>query len=109
MRCYQHYGLTDEAEKYLKENCALEPDIVCPDCGKVISTKRKVLSFAHHEAFYSDGPILHVYKGKDGKKIKEVVQAMPWSSGPCGFLCLELEDGSRIGEWSDKEIDQNCN
>lgn len=107
MRCYQHFGLTGEAELYLKENCVTIPDIVCPDCSKVITTKRKVLGMENKGVFYEDGPTLHTYEGKDGKIIKEIVQAMPWSSGPCGFLCLELEDGTRIGEWSQEEID-NC-
>jgi len=38
----------------------------------------------------------------------EVVQAMPWSSGPCIFTCLKyLAKDEYIGLWSDKEIN-NC-
>lgn len=61
----------------------------------------------HVDSFYGDGPTLHTYGasviGRE-VKVKEVIQAEPWSSGPVCFLCLELEDGTRIGEWSEEEI-----
>lgn len=37
----------------------------------------------------------------------EVVQAEPWSSGPCIFTCLmNLGSLKRIGEWSDEDINK---
>lgn len=104
MREYQHFGLTGEAKIYLDENCVKESDVVCPNCSHVLSKKLVVLL---EDAFYEDGPMLHTYLLESNKKVvKEVIQEMPWSSGPCGFLCLELEDGTRIGEWSEEEIEQ---
>jgi len=107
MRMYQHYGLTGEADRYLEENCVKDPGIVCPECGYVVSLRLKILKSEDYDAFYYDGPTLHTFELKDGGKVKEVIQAMPWSSGPCGFLCLELEDGTRIGEW-DEEVINHC-
>jgi len=107
MRCFQLMGLTPEAENFLSVNCATEPDMnsLCPHCGKPTKEQRIVLGVKHVESFYTDGPDLHTYKLKDGRIIKEIIQAEPWSSGPVSFLCLELEDGTRIGEWSQEEID----
>ena len=80
MRCYQHYGLTGVAEAWLREFCAVEPSVVCPECEHVIATKLVVLSEKQVDAFYDDGPVLHVYRTKDNHTVKEVVQDMPWSS-----------------------------
>jgi hypothetical protein len=52
---------------------------------------------------FGDGPMLKEYKLKDGKVAKEIVQASPWSGGPCIFLCLEV-GGKRMFEWSDDDI-----
>lgn len=39
MRCYQHIGLTEKAKTFLNENVNIIPDIVCPKCDEVITTK----------------------------------------------------------------------
>jgi len=44
---------------------------------------------------------------KEGEKIREIIQAIPWSGGPCIFLCLKLENGQLIGEWTNEELN-NC-
>jgi hypothetical protein len=104
MRMYQHHGLTQVAEDYLDEHVAMVPKLVCPECGAAVTETRKIFGEEQVDVFYGDGPILHTYEGKNGRIIKEVVQAISWSSGPCGFLCLELEDGTKIGEWSEEAI-----
>jgi len=105
MRCFQYMGLTKEAKKWLRKNCKMIPGDTCPHCNGVLNQKREIVSEELVDSFYGDGPTLHVYRLKDGGIVKEVVQAEPWSSGPVCFLCLELEDGFRIGEWSEEEID----
>jgi DNA-directed RNA polymerase subunit RPC12/RpoP len=106
MRCTQFIGLTDEAQSFLIENCLEVADSVCPHCGSTITTKNKseVYSSAKHFGMFEDGPDLLKYYLKDGKTLFEVVQAAPWSSGPCIFLCLEDEKGNRLFEWSDEDI-----
>jgi hypothetical protein len=43
MRSYQPVGLIAGAKNWVEENCVKEPDLVCPDCHCVISTRLKVL------------------------------------------------------------------
>ena len=58
---------------------------------------------------FDDGPSLDEFVLKDGRKIREVLQAAPWSSGPCIFLCLEYADTEeRMFEWTEQEIRDNC-
>lgn len=112
MRSTQEFGLTKEACMFLNENCAMIPNQTCPHCGEVISTQldRKIYDSAKDYGMFDDGPDLYEYTLKDGSKVKEIVQAVPWSSGPCIFLCLEKEnnvtDKTRIGAWSQEAIDQ---
>ena len=82
--------------------------VTCPYCGKEISVtmKREIISKEHRESFYGDGPTFHSYKLNDGREVKEVLQAEPWSSGPVAFFCLEV-DGVRMFEWTEKEIEEN--
>ena len=102
MRCHQFVGLNKEADKFLRDNVAQIPNIICPHCKTVISTKRKVLSTEHQDAFYGDGPTLHIYELKDGRICSEILQAQPWSSGPMSFLCLEIR-GKKMFEWKTDE------
>ena len=104
MRCYQHRGLTKEAEKFLTQHVKIIPDKFCPRCSEVLSWKKKVISTEHIDMFCGDGPCLHTYELKSGDTVKEVVQSFPWSSGPVCFLCLIIE-GKRMFEWDQKEID----
>lgn len=56
--------------------------------------------------FFDEYP-LYKYILPDGTELFETVQAEPWSSGPCFFLCLRDSDGYIIEEskWSQVEID----
>jgi len=110
MRCFQYVGLKDGAAGWLEEHVAVK-DIVthrCSKCGHEDTTKVQVeLSSEHVDMFAGDGPDLITYRLKNGGTVKEVVQADPWSSGPMAFLCLELDDGTRLFEWTDEEIQEN--
>jgi len=106
MRCYQHIGLTDEAEHFLDVNAETE-SVKCPTCGCGTVTRRKILKTEEEALFYDDGPLLQTYLLKDGRECKEAVQCAPWSSGPMGFLCLEI-DGEEVFKWTEKEIEDHC-
>lgn len=103
IRMYQHIGLTTEAYVFLTENTKRVPSSVCPKCSHAISTRMDFKIYMEEDVFYGDGPSLHEYSLKDGRVVREVIQAMPMSSGPMGFLCLEI-DGERLFEWTDDEI-----
>ena len=107
MRCTQEAGLRQEAKEFLDQQCLREPTNFCKHCGKPNgeTVKRKVYDDSRSSGMFEDGPLLYEYELKDGTKVKEVVQANPWSSGPVIFLCLEREDKTRIGEWPDEDID----
>ncbi len=106
IRCYQEIGLKPEARKFLHENCKMLPNLVCPDCGKVISMKMDCEVYEQREDFYENGPNLKKYALKDGTVAFEVVQAEPWSSGPVAFFYLEI-DGKKMFTWSESEISDN--
>jgi hypothetical protein len=106
---YQEVGLKPEAEAFLSENVEMIPneDNKCPNCGHILSHKRNSVTYEKHDSFYGDGPSLQEYTLKDGTKVKEIVQAERWSSGPTAFFCLEKEDGTRMFEWTEEEINSN--
>lgn len=108
MRCTQVIGLRSEASEFLIYNCNRIPNVVCPHCGKTVTSKY------HKEAYQDesglgmcdDGPVLNKYYLKNGACVKEVVQEVVWSSGPCIFLCLEDDSGQKMFEWSRKDINE---
>jgi len=110
MRCTQYIGLSHNADSYLEERGARVPVKVCPTCGHTTGggLVQEVYDkeTGRRAGMFDDGPDLSEYTLKDGKKVREVVQCAPWSSGPMIFLCLEDEDGKKIFKWSEEEIDQ---
>ena len=106
MRCTQIAGLSKEALNYLVENGKKIIVSKCPHCeGPLMEDfEEKEYDSAADYGMFDDGPELFEYTMKDGSKVREIVQAVPWSSGPVIFLCLEDENGNRIGEWSEEEI-----
>lgn len=106
MRETQIIGLNNDALMYIQNNCQ-ETEVLCSHCkqGKIKEILSVKYASAAHCGMFDDGPDLYEYTLKNGKKVKEVVQAVPWSSGPCIFLCLEL-DGSQLFPWSEKEINE---
>lgn len=110
IRMYQEVGLKLVAKDFLDKNVNMIVDKIttCPHCHKEVSTtmKREVISILSKDYFYENGPTLRIYRLRNGGVAKEVVQALPWSSGPVAFMCLEV-DGVRMFEWTDKEIEEN--
>jgi len=106
MRCYQHVGLKPEALKFLQQNVVMVPDSVCPNCKHVISTKMKCKLIRKIDLFYEDGPGEFEYTLKDGRICKEKLDSSPWSSGPVGFTCLEI-DGEKMFEWTEAEMSEH--
>jgi hypothetical protein len=89
-RSFQLVGLKEEAERWIDANCVKTPDIICPDCHRIISEKLDIVCSEQHDSFAGDGPTLNTYKGKDGSLVNVVIQDEPWASGPVCFLCLEI-------------------
>lgn len=108
IRQTQIYGLNEDAEGFLSVNAkrGVQP---CPCCGQDVrdSILKREYGSAANEGMFDDGPSLYEYDLKDGRKAREIVQAVPWSSGPCIFLCLEI-DGQRKLEWLESEINARC-
>ena len=106
----QIFGLNEEAEKFLNDNVQLIPDIVCPDCCKVMRQKKNSRIYdecAKGAGMFDDGPALMEYILKDGKMVREVLNKyQPWSSGPCLFIDLVDENGEVLFGWTNEEINQ---
>lgn len=105
----QLIGLNKKALVWLETNCVKEGCDPCPHCGKPTNQQLKTKIYHFEELFPMDGVHLKEYETTKGRVIREVVQAVPWSSGPVVFLCLEKETKSgkkkRLCEWSQKEIE----
>jgi len=109
IRCDQWIGLTNVAHEWLREHVKLVEanHVFCPHCGGEVHHDTRMETVEEDRFVYGmfgDKLLFGTWRLKDGKLVREVLQADPWSSGPCFFTCLELEDGTRIGEWSDEEI-----
>jgi len=102
VRTYQHIGLKSDAIVFLQEHAAMVPDITCPDCGKVVRERFAKNEYDTVDATYATVS-LHEYVLRDGRMAREIMQCMPWSAGPMGFLCLEVE-GQLLFEWTEEEI-----
>ena len=106
MRCTQIFGLPDEAREFLKKECEIINDSLCPHCNEVVSMKMNSRPYdtAEELGMFNDGPTLIEYILKDGSIVREVVQSSMWSSGPCIFLSLEKDDGEILFEWSAEDV-----
>ena len=104
MRATQWIGLNEDAIKFLLDNGERVKLCKCPTCshehgGELIKAK-----YDDAEGMYWDKYPLFSYPLTDGRVAKEVVDAVPWSSGPVIFLCLEI-DGVRDFQWPQDIID----
>jgi len=102
----QFIGLQKKAQDWLKVNAEIIPKL-CPHCkGELpdFNPNFIVVESKFVDCFSGDGVTLNTYLLKNGEKIKEIIQASPWSSGPMIFLCLEKENGKRMFKWSQKQI-----
>lgn len=98
-----YIGLPVEASKLLHEKDTVD---ICPTCGhdNVKSTyTTKVYEFS--EQFHGDGIDLLEYYDKSGNLCyREVIQEVPWSSGPVVFLKLVDHNGNDVSVWSEDKI-----
>jgi len=109
MRCTQLLGLTHEAIEFLQKEIRRTSIVKCPTCGHERGGEMYMQVYDEETGvkagMFDDGPHLNEYQLKGSKVVREVVQAVSWSSGPCIFLCLEDNDGNRLFEWSQEDID----
>ena len=107
MRTTQLMGLTTKAYLYLEKNVEKIPNIICPKCKHVLTKRLDKKRHSQANGMFGEEIPLYEYTLKNGEFIHEVVQAEPWSSGPCIFLCLQDKTGKLLCKWPQKEID-NC-
>jgi len=98
----QHKGLTEEAQEFLAEHVEQVPHGHCPHCGEPLGLTFKREEHASYFGMFEDEYPLWSYTLRNGSTVREIVQAEPWSSGPVFFLCLVMEDDTRLGEWSEE-------
>lgn len=101
-RSYSHVGLKEEATLWLEQNVLVNPDC-CPHCGHITKESIGKNVYTQEDVFCGQMIELYEYQLKDGRKVKEIFQDMPWASGPVGFQCLVV-DGKRMFEWTEEEI-----
>jgi len=105
VRKTQIIGLPLEATKFLNKNCKKYILERCGKCGHPTQMGRvkRIYDSAASFGMFDDGPNLYEYKLRNGSVAKEMVQEVPWSSGPCIFLMLTI-DGKVAYKWTRKEI-----
>lgn len=120
MRTDQYIGLSPRAQEYLEKNalsCFVTTIIEYPKdpVKKTIMSERSVetrlwqTTYDKIEGAFGNTFPLSEYRLSDGTKIREKVQAEPWSSGPCYFTCLvNKRTGEVIEEtkWTEEEINE---
>jgi len=112
----QVIGLTEEAHAlvegqevlaYTEEGVKVLPDGSHePFTRPVYKSDVSREEYGQFEGMFGEPYPLHRYTLPDGRILEEVIQAAPWSSGPCIFLALQ-ENGQWLPEtlWSDEEIE----
>ena len=120
MRTDQYIGLSEKAQEWLKKNALPCFVTVIKEFPKDPVTKTITSERSQHTelwkteygmidtAYGNDFP-LYQYRLKDQRKVVEVVQASPWSSGPCYFLCLVVKGTDEVipeSKWTDEEMDE---
>jgi len=103
-RSTTYYGLTEEAEEFLKENSEFEEYSYTDRWDNVIKSKRPISEKIGECGMFDDYDLFK-YKLKDGTWAEEFIQADPWASGPHVFVALKLSDGKEIGLWPESEIE----
>lgn len=117
MRMDQYFGLNERAHKWLEENGVHLRVRITREVRDVTSSE--FVTQATHEfdelqseqydvipgAFDETAGNLLYYPLKNGGQAREYVQKEPWSSGPCYFIALKIED-EPLNEtlWTNKEI-----
>lgn len=103
----QYYGLNKKAKKFLEKKGIKEHvELVIDKKIEKEWDRLKTKEYDNERGMFDEKVPLHMYYLKDGKKMREKVQATPWSSGMCIFTCLENEDGERLFEWTEEEMNK---
>ena len=116
MRCDQFMGLNAYATDLLDITILVQeigkrnfPDGRTEDFDRdvkinIVSAEKSGATFV---GMFEEIYPLMTYLLPGGRILTERLQAAPWSSGPCFFLCL-TEDGKNIKEtlWNDEEIER---
>ena len=76
---------------------------ICKTCGHVIGPGTVVIGT--FEGIFGMSNPLYRYKLEDGSHADEFIQVASWSSGPCHFLGLRIDDGTEL-LWTDEEIEE---
>ena len=106
MRMTQYIGLPHGADDFLLDNVAKKDASLCPHCGKPTTAVPDQWTHGHAAGMFDDKEIaLQAYRLRDGRVVREIEQASPWSSGPMVFTMLVAEDGTTLFEWKDSEIE----
>lgn len=110
MRCTQFMGLSDEAVQFIEDNVQISDLVTCPTCLHVTGGEpvKRVYDTKTGRAagMFEDGPNLHEYTLKTGEVVREIIQCVPWSSGPMIYLCLRDEKGLWFGKWVQADLDE---
>ncbi|MFA6842993.1 MAG: hypothetical protein WCR33_01185 [Bacilli bacterium] len=124
MRCTQFFGLSKNAndwlEKYCKQTHYFQKVFRAYDgsdewvevensegtqlVSKPLEENEKVFGMFGEEVY-----VLQQYEMDNGSIVEEYVQADPWSSGPCIFLCLRFQSTKKFVNkslWKDEEIEK---
>jgi hypothetical protein len=104
MRATQWVGLSARALRYLERAGTKVPDVTCPKCKCVVSLKLSRKAYGNAYGMFGEEIPLYAYRLKDGARVREAVQAAPWSSGPMIFTCLVDDCGKKIHPWTERQI-----
>ena len=98
-------GLKDEAREWLEKQLDQKKEC-CPTCGAKLATGFQPTIYDREDVWYGTELELREFVTKNGKVIREVIQEIPWSSGPVVFMCLEDQKGKQLFPWSKEEMEE---
>jgi hypothetical protein len=83
-------GLSAKALSFLKDNSKRRSTNSCKHCGHCSGKELVSKTYKTIEIWIFDDYELQEFKLKNGLTAREVVQAIPWESGPVLYTCLEI-------------------
>jgi hypothetical protein len=87
-------GLSKRALTFLRNEGKTKSVNSCEHCGHCSGKELVSQTYETIEVFVNEDYQLQKWRLKDGRIAKEVVQCIPWDSGPILYTCLEI-DGVR--------------
>ena len=101
MRMDQFPGLTEEAQKFLRENG--EPAIKCSHCDRAFPSRH--VKIDQFEGMFGDYFPLWRCPLKDGGYADEFLQETQWSSGACHFIGLRIPSKDLTFAWTNEAVE----